>query len=414
MNRFKHLLSLVLLCLSVTGLAQVNQSTGIHFFKGSWKALMDEAAKQNKLIFVDVYTDWCAPCKTMDQEVFPSQEVGKEYNNLFVSYKLNAEKGEGIVLSKHYAVRAYPTYLFLDKNGNLIDRSGDYMQASEFIAVGKKAAASKNESGSLAELDAQFRKGDRRPDFLKAYLEKRTVLKMDNAEVLNAYVTVLSPQMLKQPKTLIFLTHHMGGTTSKALPVVLNGLKYLSVAQKTDVADQLFNDMLYTTLGTAIKEKNEAEAKKAFADVKRIQPLLSRKYEPTVENLELYYYGLIKDIAGLKAIGYKIAAKQMAISTDSLRKKDRMLFDQIMQPFFNGKMDSTKFAGYAEERKLAAVQYSAATATALYTVSNAFKNMLNAKDKGLDDALIWAQWAYRIYPNENILKLVEQLKKTTK
>lgn len=49
--------------------------------------------KENKLIFIDFYTDWCGPCKMMAKNVFPQKHVGDYFNANFICLKLNAEKG---------------------------------------------------------------------------------------------------------------------------------------------------------------------------------------------------------------------------------------------------------------------------------------------------------------------------------
>jgi hypothetical protein len=49
-----YVLFFILLTASLT--VRAEQPTGITFFKGSWKAVLNEAQKQNKPIFIDIYT----------------------------------------------------------------------------------------------------------------------------------------------------------------------------------------------------------------------------------------------------------------------------------------------------------------------------------------------------------------------
>ena len=51
-------------------------SQGIQFETGSWKEVLQKAKQENKLIFVDLYTTWCGPCKKMAAETFPSRSWG--------------------------------------------------------------------------------------------------------------------------------------------------------------------------------------------------------------------------------------------------------------------------------------------------------------------------------------------------
>ena len=65
----------------------------------------DEAialTKENpKKIFVDVYTDWCGWCKTMDKQTFTDAGVIKYMNEKFYAVKFNAEQREEISLDNH-------------------------------------------------------------------------------------------------------------------------------------------------------------------------------------------------------------------------------------------------------------------------------------------------------------------------
>ncbi|MCD7963811.1 MAG: thioredoxin family protein [Rikenellaceae bacterium] len=81
-----------------------------------------QAAKEDKLIFVDIYTTWCGPCKTMSEKIFPQKEVGDYFNSNFINVKFDAERGEGIQVAKNYNVTAYPTFLILDKEGKEVGR----------------------------------------------------------------------------------------------------------------------------------------------------------------------------------------------------------------------------------------------------------------------------------------------------
>jgi len=95
---------------------------GIKFFKGTWEEVIQESIKENKPIFVDAYTVWCGPCRWMNANVFPVKEVGDFFNENYISYKFDMEKGEGPLFAKKYQINAYPTLLFLDSEGKVKHR----------------------------------------------------------------------------------------------------------------------------------------------------------------------------------------------------------------------------------------------------------------------------------------------------
>lgn len=128
--------TLVLLSLSLPASAQKS----IEFEKGSWARTVAKAKEQEKLIFVDFYTQWCGPCLTMAQEVFVLPKVYSFYNDKFINAKIDAENGEGIELAKKYMVNSYPTYLFIDPvTQEAVHRSSSRQDPDVFIFTGESA-----------------------------------------------------------------------------------------------------------------------------------------------------------------------------------------------------------------------------------------------------------------------------------
>lgn len=136
---------------------------GIQFETSSFNEILAKAKKEKKLIFVDAMASWCGPCKMMDKNVFSTKSVGDYYNATFINAKLDMEKGEGIEFAKKYVVRSYPSYLFLDGDGQLITRNLGYLPENNFLEVGREAQAN---IGIGDSMKAKFEKGEKDPDFL--------------------------------------------------------------------------------------------------------------------------------------------------------------------------------------------------------------------------------------------------------
>jgi len=117
---------------------------GMVFFQGTWAELLKESQKTGKPVFIDAYAAWCGPCRMMASNTFTDEEVGKFYNEHFINYKIDMEKGEGPTLRMKYRVTQYPTYIFVDAQGDLKYRKVGYMVPETFIHEGKKAVESFN------------------------------------------------------------------------------------------------------------------------------------------------------------------------------------------------------------------------------------------------------------------------------
>ncbi|HEX5553832.1 MAG TPA: thioredoxin family protein, partial [Chitinophagaceae bacterium] len=119
----------------------------------SWKDALSVAEASDKMVFVDVYTDWCGPCQRMNKEVFPQKKVENEFNKMFINYQLNAEKGEGPMLKNIYNVTSYPTYLFVRSDGTLIYKACGAMSPNQLLKEADHAFSEAKEPVTIVQMD---------------------------------------------------------------------------------------------------------------------------------------------------------------------------------------------------------------------------------------------------------------------
>lgn len=149
----KHSLTLLILLISFALQAEIK------FFKGTWQEVLVEAQKTSKPIFVDFYATWCGPCKLMSKTTFKEAEVGKYYNDNFISFKVDAEHEEAELVSK-IGLQAYPTLVYFNPQGQVMLNWVGMMEKEEILQQGKlvrnfeknKKAFEKNPSDEAAML----------------------------------------------------------------------------------------------------------------------------------------------------------------------------------------------------------------------------------------------------------------------
>ena len=57
---------------------------------------LEKAKDSNKLIFVDLYADWCVPCRIMDANTYSDPTVASLLNTRFISTKLDVDSQDTI------------------------------------------------------------------------------------------------------------------------------------------------------------------------------------------------------------------------------------------------------------------------------------------------------------------------------
>lgn len=128
--------------------------------KINWSKDIDSALKaaekNDTFIMIDVYTDWCSWCTTLDEETYSDKKV-IELSKQFVNLKLNPERSESErVFAEGFNVTGYPTILFIDKNRQLVGRIGGFLPAKEFYDKMEAVLGAKKLDG----LYEAYKKGD--------------------------------------------------------------------------------------------------------------------------------------------------------------------------------------------------------------------------------------------------------------
>lgn len=75
-------------------------------------------AKTSMPKVLDFYTTWCLPCKRLAPML---EELEKQYKDKVAFERYDAEAPANKALVEKYKVEAYPTVIFIDKNGKVQD-----------------------------------------------------------------------------------------------------------------------------------------------------------------------------------------------------------------------------------------------------------------------------------------------------
>lgn len=124
--------SLVLVSAIVIGAPSI----GAIKWEKSYDQALKLAAKTDRIVMIDFYTDWCGWCKKLDQTAYKDKAVIEESKNL-VCLKIDSEAQTAV--SQKYGIESFPTIVFTDSTGAEVLRSEGYLEPVDFLAAIKKA-----------------------------------------------------------------------------------------------------------------------------------------------------------------------------------------------------------------------------------------------------------------------------------
>ncbi len=119
-------------------------TSGLNFVNSDrLSKVLEKASRTDQIVFMDIYTTWCAPCKLMDEYVFTDPDTRKFMNENFINYKVDAEKGNGQTVATMYGASTYPTLVFIDKDGKVLARRQGATSITELKSLAQEALLAK-------------------------------------------------------------------------------------------------------------------------------------------------------------------------------------------------------------------------------------------------------------------------------
>ena len=381
------------------------QKEGIRFFKGSWKKAQEEARRSGKLIFIHAYTFWSTPSEKIEQEVFPLKELGDKYNQHFINFRADMERGIGQDLKEEFLVRRYPAYLFMNGDGDLVYTAQGYTSNPKRFLILADTALSRHEEKRIEVFGrATYEKRKQDRAFLVEYLgqlKQYGTLQDSTGKVLDQYFSLLKPAELKDTATAAFLLHSLTTVQSAVFEHLISHQSFYNGIIE-DFSKMLGNVILNSFM-KAIGENNDPLFWDALVASKKLENP-SLRYPISVFMFTNQYYVKKKQVKRVIERAPVFLDRICQMKTEEILNKDRQQFEELMYPYVSGEKDSTLVWNFALEKNTWRTVYSKYVAHALLITADIYlQNTRNKTD--LRKACIWAEKGvelddlnYKYYP----------------
>ncbi|WP_341228385.1 thioredoxin family protein [uncultured Arcticibacterium sp.] len=190
------------------------------------------AHEHEKMIFIDFYAEWCGPCKAMENTVFTKAEVGVMFNEDFVNFKIDTEVEEGKKLVRHYGVQEFPTYLFVNTEGEIVHKVIGFQSVRNLLAEANKAKRKFEDFVPIRSLDSVYEKGNDNVEFLYEYLKRKSYEEGSQPKVLAKYLEVVPESEFQTEKVLSLISDNVSSVSSKGFHILAKSLsKFMKLTE---------------------------------------------------------------------------------------------------------------------------------------------------------------------------------------
>ncbi|MFQ6087670.1 MAG: thioredoxin family protein [Candidatus Methanofastidiosia archaeon] len=127
-------LALVILIIGAFGYTRFSQKEGeVIWVLNDLDRGLELGLKEEKIVLVYFYANWCEWCVKMDKEAFKDPKVAELISKHFVAVKIDIDVRRD--LHDYYHITGVPTFIIFDKKGNFIDKIEGYHKAKGFLAL---------------------------------------------------------------------------------------------------------------------------------------------------------------------------------------------------------------------------------------------------------------------------------------
>ncbi len=111
------------------------------FYTGKFTEMQAKAKTENKSYFIYFYTNWCMPCKKMNETVFVgTSDFTKYANTNYYGYMADAESSitEGKKLADKYDVTFFPMIIVFTPEGMISERIDGFLDSKQMLGLLKR------------------------------------------------------------------------------------------------------------------------------------------------------------------------------------------------------------------------------------------------------------------------------------
>ncbi|MBC7687435.1 MAG: hypothetical protein H7211_04575 [Aquabacterium sp.] len=259
--------------------------------------------------------------------VLNNPEVVAKFNTSFINYKVASEDTAGSNIVRQYQVYRFPSFVFLDSKGGVLEKNGIIMPFVPDVLTMADGVITASSEKSLTDFDKEYAAGMYSTYFLKAYITKRKKAGIaNNADLIEKYVDSLTIAGLGNYQQVLFILQAGPLADSRAYKLAYTNKSIIDSIYKTEPYAErtaINNGIIVNTMASAIVSKNFG---RAISAANFTRGTWTSDYGEGQKNYALkllqYYTGIKDTVNYLREATVFYDQYYMNISTDSIKKRE--------------------------------------------------------------------------------------------
>lgn len=324
----KILISTILVLITAPAFCQIN-----FVRKSTWEDVALLAKAEKKLVFLHLEDNSCEQCNEISAKAFESVDVKEIFGQNYISLKTNLETDEGRKLAEKFEIKKGSVSLFLDANGNILNRLNGVAGAGFMYAEQADIALKRRTGKQLSDYAKEYGGGTRSQKFMEEYIVKRRQAGMPVDELLEKYTGGLPLDSLTNFRTVKFIYLHGPSIDSKVYKAIqaITPRQIIDSMYKTgpyQEAVAMNNAIISATMQKAIEKKDRNL-------MYQLSNFVQGTYNPNYwqgmiagqRNMVRYFYEIKDTTNYIREATQFLDNTHMRLTADSLKRMDEKLMN---------------------------------------------------------------------------------------
>ena len=294
----------------------------------TWEQAAQKAKAEKKLIFLHLEDSKCQQCNDVATQGFNSPDLKEKFEKNFVSLRANVETERGRKLAEKFQIRGALISLFIDAEGNILNRYNGSTSRSATYEEQADIALSRKDEKHLNDYEKEYKAGVRSSDFLKEYMVRRKEVMLPADDLLDEYVGRLPIDSLNDQEILKFIYLQGPSLDSKVYKVIKavvsqQAIDSLYKSVSMDEAVAMNKAIIGSTFKKAVQNRDRRLAYELAAFTQS-----TYSHDPAqaqlanTRSLLRYYYAARDTMEYIRTMEHFLDFNHMRLTVDSLKRLD--------------------------------------------------------------------------------------------